>query len=310
MKSFLKFILFVFIILIGLFIGRNLIAKAAIETGVHLVTGVKLSIADLNIGVGASPSVGIKNLRLHNPDGFQDPVMVDLPEFFVAYQIEPLFQGKVHLPEIRVHLKELVVIKNKSGEVNINKLIPPQAKKKGGPAAEKPKEAGKAPAIQIDKLLLRVEKVVYKDYTARINAPSVKEFKLNLNESYTNIENPAAVVSLIVAKALMNTTIASLTDIDLGALQSSVADTLATSQKVAADAILKGQALIGEQAKAAKELVGSAPESLKKTAGAVGGTAKETAGAVTSTAKDAVKDLAGAAGELKDKLKLPFGKSE
>lgn len=298
MKGFFKFIFFVLIILLGLFIGRNMIVKAALETGAKLATGMELDIADLNIGVGQSPSVGIRNLKFHNPSGFQDPIMVDLPEFFVAYEIEPLLKGKVHLPEIRVHLREFLVVKNKDGEVNINKLIPPQARKGTEKPAEKPKASGKAPVIQIDKLSLRVDKVVYKDYT-KTRIPITREFKLNLNESYSNIENPTAIVSLIVAKALMNTTIASVTDIDLGALQASVADTLASTQKVATDAILKGQAVIGEQTQVAKELVGSAPDTLK-----------QTAGTVTNTAKDAVKDLAGVAGGLKDKLKVPFGKSE
>jgi len=299
MKGFLKFIAILIIIFVGLFIGRNVIAKTIIETGVHLVTGIELKIAELNIDA-LNPSLGIKDLRLHNPSGFSDPLMVDLPEFFVAYNIEPLFKGKVHLPEIRVHLKEFVVIKNKDGKVNINALIPAQAQKKPEkPSTDKQKDAGKAPKIQIDKLLLRVEKVVYKDYTVKGNTPSVKEFKINLNESFNNIENPAAVVSLIVAKALMNTTIASLTNIDLGALQASVSETLATSQKVAVDAILKGQAVISDQAKAAKQLAAKAPENLHEAAQVMSGTAKE-----------AVKDLANVADGLKDKLKLPFGKSE
>lgn len=299
MKGFFKFIAFVLIVLLGLFIGRNIIAKAAIETGVQFITGAKLSIQDLNIGVGNNPSLRIKNLQLHNPSGFLDSLMVDLPEFFVAYELAPLFKGKVHLPEIGVHLKEFVVIKNKDGKININSLIPAQAQKKSEKPAEKPKKTGVAPKIQIDRLLLRVEKVIYKDYSGKSSEPLVKEFNINLNESFTNIENPAAVVSLIIVKALMNTPIASLVNIDLGALQASVSEALATSQQVAVEVILKGRALIGEQAKTAKQLAGKAPENLKEAAEVMSGTAKE-----------AVKDLASVAGGLKDKLKLPFGKSE
>jgi hypothetical protein len=167
--------------------------------------------------------------------------MLDMPEIYVDYNLPAVFKGKVHLEEMRIDMNEFIVVKNEKGELNLNSLKVVQAQKE----AEKPetKEKGKVPEIQIDNLELKIGKVVYKDYSEG-GTPSVKEFNINLKEKYRNIKNPYALVSLIVVKALMNTTIASLIDFDLGELQSTISDTLLTAQKVAEEAREKAEEAI------------------------------------------------------------------
>ncbi len=68
----------VFAVLIALFIGKNMIIKTSVTTGVRAMTGLKLNIRSMNVGVFKS-LIGINELRLHNPDGFEDELMIDLP---------------------------------------------------------------------------------------------------------------------------------------------------------------------------------------------------------------------------------------
>ncbi len=111
----------VFGILIVLFIGKNMIIKTSVTTGVKAVTGLKLKIGSMNVGVFKS-LLGINELQLYNPAGFEDKLMVDLPEIYVDYNMGAIMGGKVHLEEVRLHLKEFIVVKNEEGELNLDSL--------------------------------------------------------------------------------------------------------------------------------------------------------------------------------------------
>ena len=283
---------------IGLSLAKDLIAKTAVESGVGFMTGLKLNMRHFSFSL-MNTSLQIRDLKLFNPRGYPDKMMVSMPEIYVNYELRPLFQSKVHLEEVRIYLKEFVVEKNAKGELNLDALKAVESQKRE--ATAKPKEPktpkSKAPQIKVDTLKLKIEKVIYKDYS-RGAKPFVQEFNMNLNEAYSNITNPYGIVSLIVVKVLMNTSIARLTNFDIGSLQSSVSDTLASSQKIAADAILKAQGTLDATAgQAAKELMEIAPEGLKETSGMLENTTKELSNSLSETTNS-----------LKGKLKLPFAK--
>jgi hypothetical protein len=195
--------------------------------------------------------------------------MVDMPEIYVNYDLPAIIGGKIHLPEVRLALKEFVVVKNADGELNLNALRTVQAQKEGkAPSKSAP---GKAPDIKIDSLKLSIGKVIYKDYS-KSSAPDVKEFNINLNESYAHVDDPYALASLIVVKALMNTSIASLTNFDLKGLQGTVGGTLANAQKMASTAMATAKnpiATTQEQAKRAVEVAKKAEGTVQQTADAM-----------------------------------------
>lgn len=277
MKKWIVILAVVIAVAAGFAVVKDTLIKAAVEGGAQMVTGLKLSIRSLHAGI-LKTVVSIRDLRLANPAGFSDPEMVVMPEVYVHYDLPALLRGTVHLPEARVALAEFVVIKNAKGELNLNALVPVKAQKKGAKASQV--ASGKAPALKIDKLTLIIGKVVYKDYS-RGGEPSVKEFPINLNETFTNVDDPYQLASLIVVKALMNTPVAALANIDLKGLQGTVGEALASAQKIAATA----------------------------------GNAKEAAAAVqvqaATAAKQAQDAAQQAAGSVKDLFKNnPFGSKE
>jgi len=71
----------VLVIIIALFFGKNMIIKTSVTAGVKAMTGLKLNIRSMNIGVFKS-LISINGLQLHNPQGFEDDVMIDLPEIY------------------------------------------------------------------------------------------------------------------------------------------------------------------------------------------------------------------------------------
>jgi len=251
-KILTSLIVIVLIAAVVLAVGKNTIAKVAVEKSVEMVTGLKLSMQSLNIGI-IKTLVGIKELKLYNPDGYKDRVMLDMPEIYVDYDLAAAFRGKVHLKEMRMNLKEFTVVRNEKGELNLDSLKVVREEK--APEKAAPKEKGKMPEIQIDKLELKIGKVVYKDYS-KGGAPSVQEFNLNLDETYQNIDNPAQLVSLIVVKALMNTTISQLANFDLKGLQDQLGGQISKITETVAQA--------QESVKAAAESVQEATKSLQE----------------------------------------------
>jgi len=236
MKKFLVFLFVLAVLIGGVALGKNAIIKTSVERGVELVTGLKLNMGSLNVGI-LKPIVDIKNLTLLNPPSYSDRTMIDIPEIYVDYDLKSILGGKIHLPEVRLALKEFVVVKNAQGELNLDALKTVQAQKEE--KAPSQKAPGKAPQIQIDLLKLSVGKVIYKDYS-RGATPAVKEFNVNLNESYTNVGDPNALLNLIIVKTLMNTSIAGLANFDLGGLQGSVGGILSDAQKMASPEAVTG----------------------------------------------------------------------
>ena len=163
-------------------------------------------------------------------------------------------------------MKEFTVIKNEKGQLNLDSLNVVKEEKAGAKAASA--EEGKAPKMHIDKLQLRIGKVVYKDYS-KGGTPQVQEFNVDLDESYSNIDDPSALVSLIVVKALMNTSIAKLTNFDVSGLSSNLKGTMETATKAATEAAGKVTQQIKQQAtqqatKQAQEAAKTAAETVKK----------------------------------------------
>ena len=269
MKTLLVLLVGIIVVVFVLSFFKDIIIKTSVEKGVEIVTGLQMRVQSLKVGI-INTLVGIRNLRLFNPPGFKDKIMLDMPEIYIDYDLGAILKGKIHLEEMRINMNEFMVVKNEKGVLNLDSLKVVQAQQHGAkPGA---KEKGKAPEIQIDSLELKIGKVIYKDYSQG-GKPVVKEFPINLNESYKNITNPYSLVSLIVVKALMNTTIANLTGFDLQGLQGTVSDTLATAQKVAQEAIatareaaLKAQKVLTGTTQKAEESVKEATETLTKTA--------------------------------------------
>lgn len=233
-----------------LFLTKGVIAKMAVSAGVKAVTGLRLEIRSLQVGVFQS-RVHARGIKLHNPHGFPDPMMADLPELYVDYDLPAFFTGRTHLRELRVDLREFTVVKDRQGRLNLDSLT---AVKKAKEEKGKEKKPAKPGSFQIDQLDLKVGKVVYKDYSAG-GEPSVREFNVNLHERHSNVNDPAALGALIVSRALFNTAVAGLANFDLGALDNYAKDVLKFST--------------GTLQKAGNQAVDTAGDAVEKVSGTI-----------------------------------------
>ena len=284
----------VFAVLIALFFGKNMIIKTSVSAGVKAMTGLKLSIRSMNVGVFKS-LIGINELKLYNPSGFVDELMIDLPEIYVDYDLGAFMKGKAHFEEVRLNLKEFIVVKNADGQLNLDSLKVVEAAEEEEVIEKGKKEKTKMPDLQIDLLDLKIGTVIYKDYS-KGTPPKERVFNVNIDERYENITDPQSFVRLIILKALKNTTIASLTNFDLGKLQEGISGTVKKTAEMAQEA--KGRAI--EAGKDAGEKVKETAEETVDKAAEAG---KEAGEKVKETAKEAVEKAADTIKKI-----LPFGK--
>ncbi len=238
------------VVVVGLLLlSKNAIATMAMTGGVKAITGLDLKIRRLDVSL-LRTKLDVQGLQVMNPAGFMDPVMVDIPELFVDFDLPAVLRGRPHLEELRLHLNELVVVKNAQGQVNLQSLKAVRASQE---RSAKPSPQLPAAPLLIDTLELYIGKVIYKDYSAP--TPQVREFNVNIQEQFHHVTNPQVLAGLIITRALAQTTIANLANLDVSALQSDVTGFLTGSIDQAVG--MGGKAL------------GTAEDAVKGTAGAL-----------------------------------------
>ena len=272
MKLFKKVLGLLIILLIIAVFARNFIVKIGAEQAVTRLTGLPLKIEGLDIGL-KSTNVDIDDMKIYNPSNFPEKTMANVPDIYIDYNLTDILKGKLHLEEIRFHLNEFIVVKNKAGQTNLDSLKALQQPKKEGEVQKKEPAAKKKMEVQVDNLSLRIDRVIIKDYSVE-GEPKIQTFEINLNENHTDIDNLNAVVSLIVFKALFKIPSTALLGIDLNGIAGGLTDTLKSSTKIATDAV-----------KDAKGMLEDTTGSLKGTAENLKGTA--------DTFKDKAKSLKG-----------------
>lgn len=247
----MKKVIVVVVILLLVFIlsaAKDMLIKSVVQRGVHMVTGLRLSMGSFKVGL-FNNTVSIRDLKLFNPKGYAQRLMLEMPEIYIDCNWPAFFKRKVYVENLRINLKKFTVVKNEDGQLNLDALKVVKAQKEGKRPEEK--EEKKMPPLQIDSLDLKIGKVTYMDFSKI--AVSVREFDINLNERYENIDSPYKLVSLIVVRALMNTSIAALTNFDLRGLEGTVSDTLSSVKKIAAESVEKAQKTFEETAQKAQQ---------------------------------------------------------
>ncbi|MFH1878357.1 MAG: hypothetical protein ABH883_06080 [Candidatus Omnitrophota bacterium] len=83
-------------------------------------------------------------------------------------------------------------------------------------------------SLRVDILDLKIGKVLYKDYSQG-TSPQVQEFDINIDQKYNDITDLKQLITLIMAKALMNTTISKLTNFEMDKLTKGLSEKLLSS---------------------------------------------------------------------------------
>jgi hypothetical protein len=232
--------------------------KAGVETGVQQALGLDLKIEKLTVGI-LSASIRIEGMTVGNPEGFGGESLAKIPLIHIDYKLSPIFSKKMHCPLVEVNVEEVSVVKNKDGEVNLNRLkaIADEMIGSEEPGTEpepSPEVAGEY-QIQIDKLYLTLSHVRYKNLAEADGKDRKMELGLN-REEFRDLTSIDQIVQVVILKTV---TAAGLANIG-----------------VAVNKITGGLKTIGGKG---MDAVGSAGDVLKS----AGGVLKETGGVLKET---------------------------
>ena len=186
------------IVLVALAFAKDFVIKMVVEAGASKVLGAPVHIGGVSVGL-FKQSVRIKDLRVGNPSGFPAGTLIDIPEAGVDYDLGQIMKGNLHLPMVILNLKELNVVKNAQGKLNVDSLQVAQKKTAAGAAAP-----AKTMPMQIDTATLNLGKVTVKDYTK--NPASVQTLDIGIhNKIYHNITSAQQLVLLVMVESMRPT---------------------------------------------------------------------------------------------------------
>jgi uncharacterized protein involved in outer membrane biogenesis len=199
MQKKIKIIVLVIVLLFGFCLVRDSFIKSIIGTVASSVTGAPTHIGGFSLSM-IKQTVRITNFKMYNPSGFPRDILVDIPKIGVSCNLGALLKGKIHLKQIDFELKEVVMVKNKEGKLNVDSLKITEDKK-----AKTPEKVAKKPAkemaIQIDLANLAIGRIVSKDYSVE-GPPAIKVYDVNLKKSFKNITSVQQLAALIISEPL------------------------------------------------------------------------------------------------------------
>lgn len=199
-------VLIVLVIVIAV-IARNALVVHIAPPVIQRTLGVPVSLSAARINLLQS-SIGIEGVHAGNPQDFPPDTMLNMPELYLEYDLGAFLRDTIHLPSVRLHIDTVTVVQ-KDGKVNLLALIPPP-----GEPEEKPDKPRTKRDLQIDHLALKIDTIILKDYSMG-DEPSVHTIRLAMNEEFENITNPSVIGTIIATRVLMNSTIASIVNIDI-----------------------------------------------------------------------------------------------
>ena len=192
-----RILLIVVLVFVALIVLKDQIIKATITSSVQKVLGARATIGQFSLSL-MGQKVKMKNLKIYNPPGFPNEVLVDIPEVEVDYDLSALLKKELHLPFVVVNLKELVVIKNESGQLNVDQLKVVRQQVEGKTEKKEPSKPAEDINMKIDRLSLTVGKVIYKDYT-QPNPPTISVFEANIDhKEFQNITSAQQLATLVL----------------------------------------------------------------------------------------------------------------
>lgn len=179
--------------IVALSFFKDLIIKTAVTMTATRVLGTPVHIDGMSVGF-IKQSVRIKGLRVDNPPGFPSGVLMDIPEIGVDYDLPAILKGNLHLRQLILNLKELNVIRNPDGKLNVDALkvvIPPKSEKNT--------------PMQIDTAVLNLEQATLTNRTQ--DPPVTQTFNIGINRTYHNIQSAQQLATLIIVETLRRTAV-------------------------------------------------------------------------------------------------------
>ena len=207
MKKFTKIILIVVASVLALGFLKDGIVQVTLETAISKFLPVSVHVGRTRASFIKS-TIELKAVKVSNVHGFPEKLLADIPFIFIQYEPGGLAKHMAHFQKIQLDLKELTVVKNKEGKLNVEAFKSP---KQDAKASSKQSSA----TLKIDTLVLSIGRVVYKDYSG-LGQPSTQTFEIQMKDrTYHNINNPTVIASLVMTEVISRSALSRITNLDI-----------------------------------------------------------------------------------------------
>jgi len=212
------------ILLVILSTVKDRIIKSSIQIASRQVMGVETVVDHCSLSI-IKQSISIKGLRLYQPESFPEDVFIDIAEINTTCNLSSLLRKEIHIPKLVLNINKVVLIKDKSGNLNVDALKISREKAKM--------------AFRIDEMILTIDKVIYKKY-GKDDKPVIKAFDIGIKEKrYENISSPQQLAGKIIGTVM--TTVATRAGLKSGTIYGVAAATGIGMVPLATKSILFGK---------------------------------------------------------------------
>ncbi len=197
LKGLLLVIVVALVVLIPL---RNTLLKRQLEKLLAEQTEFGVELGRVHLGL-TSASFEVDGFTLTNPPDFPEAGALEVKQVRVDYDWKSLFSREVRFSEITLDVPKMVVVRKADGETNAERLggRAKQKKEEGDSSGKTPEPAPEPPSapaeekeprtFRVDRLVLRIGTVEYRDYTKaeKNGEPAITAMTLNVDQEYRDV---------------------------------------------------------------------------------------------------------------------------
>lgn len=237
MKKFFKWLGIVILLLVlVLAVGKNPIIKKAATGIIKKSLGMDISIGSLDFGIFNS-KIAIEGLRIENPPGFGGGEFIDAPEISVDYVLKSFFAGRADFTEVRLNVKELNVVEDRDGKLNVEAWSGDRKKTgkgRGGKGGGDKGEEKEPFQFRVDLLKLKIDRATY----TRLASGKTEEYDLGIDEEFRNVTGMDDIIRVVTVTALQNNLFRKATGVNIKGLDKLIGARDAESFKQGASDLL------------------------------------------------------------------------
>jgi uncharacterized protein involved in outer membrane biogenesis len=210
-----------FLLALGL-LARNQLIKMEARRLLAEQTGFGLEIGHLKTHVWASRAE-LFDVVVRNPPEYPEPTAFVIRRAFIDIDPWALLRRETHLRVVELEVPRVVIVRNRDGEMNLQRLSGRSARGTAAPSKPDPRpgaperpsggqatpESGEAGRprpperpFRIDRLRIRVDAVEYHDFKGDRAEPDVTKLDLKIDREHTDVTSVRQIGELIATGVL------------------------------------------------------------------------------------------------------------
>lgn len=196
---------------VGFALARHLVVRNVVQTLLAENVGAEVEIGHVDVDIWRS-TVSMTGIHFRNPEGFPGDTALEINQIDVSYRFLSLFTRTVRLPEVVLDVARVVLVTNEEGETNFQHMLvnggkrqragnAPETMAEDGEAAEaldgEKRQASSERDTHIDRLIFRLGEVETRDHSRSRSEPAVRNYRLNLERTFTDVRKFDAVAQAV-----------------------------------------------------------------------------------------------------------------